>query len=36
MYLHWPYEQVMRLDHRERQRWAQQVATMNQARNAGD
>jgi len=25
MYLHWPYEQVMRLDHRERRRWVEQA-----------
>ena len=35
MYLHWPYEQVMRLDHRERRRWVEQVATMNRERDAG-
>lgn len=34
MYLHWPYEQVMRLDHGERRRWVEQVAAMNQARGA--
>ena len=26
MYLHWPYEQVMRLGHQERRRWVTQVA----------
>jgi hypothetical protein len=34
MYLHWPYEQVMRLDHGERRRWVEQVAAMNQERGA--
>lgn len=34
MYLHWPYEQVMRLDHGERRRWVEQVAAMNQDRSA--
>lgn len=36
MYLHWPYEQVMRLDHGERRRWVEQVAAINQAKNAPD
>lgn len=36
MYLHWPYEQVMRLDHRERRRWVEQVVTMNRERNADE
>ena len=36
MYLHWPYQQVMALDHRERRRWALQVAAINQSRNAGE
>lgn len=36
MYLHWPYEQVMRLDHHERRRWVTQVAAFNHARNAGE
>jgi hypothetical protein len=33
MYLHWPYEQVMRLDHGERRRWVEQVAAMNADRS---
>lgn len=36
MYLHWDYPQVMRLDHRERRRWVEQVAAINNARNAGE
>jgi hypothetical protein len=32
-YLHWPYQQVMQLDHRERQRWAGEVASINQRLN---
>jgi hypothetical protein len=33
MYLHWPYQQVMSLDHRERRRWVEQVAAMNHSRS---
>jgi len=32
-YLHWPYDQVMALDHRERQRWVAEIARTNQALN---
>ncbi len=32
-YLGWPYEQVMALDHRERQRWVAQVSRMNERIN---
>jgi uncharacterized protein DUF6760 len=28
-YLHWPHEQIMSLDHRERQRWAAEVSRIN-------
>ena len=33
-YFHWPYRQIMSLDHRERQRWAREVAKMNERINA--
>lgn len=29
-YLHWPYDQIMRMEHRERQRWVAEVARMNE------
>ncbi|MCK7494842.1 MAG: hypothetical protein MZW92_29810 [Comamonadaceae bacterium] len=32
-YFHWPYEQVMNLDHRERRRWALEVARLNERIN---
>jgi hypothetical protein len=32
-YLHWPYEQIMSLDHRERQRWVAQVSRINRRIN---
>jgi hypothetical protein len=32
-YFHWPYEQVMNLDHRERRRWAHEVARLNERIN---
>ncbi len=28
-YLHWPYAQVMEMEHRERQRWVTEVARLN-------
>ena len=35
-YLHWPYEQVMNLDHNERRRWVEEVARINRERSAPD
>lgn len=32
-YLHWPYEQVMWLDHRERQQWVAEIARINRRLN---
>jgi hypothetical protein len=32
-HFHWPYEQIMRLEHQERQRWVQEVAKINQRLN---
>ena len=32
-YLHWPYDQVMAIDHRERQRWVAEIARTNEALN---
>lgn len=32
-YLHWPYDQIMDLDHRERQRWVSEVAQINKRFN---
>ena len=29
-YFHWPYEQVVALDHIERQQWVSEIARMNQ------
>ncbi|HVW83629.1 MAG TPA: DUF6760 family protein [Bryobacteraceae bacterium] len=28
-YLHWPYEQVMSLEHRERHRWVAEISRIN-------
>jgi hypothetical protein len=33
-YFHWPHAQIMALDHRERRRWARELAGMNQRINA--
>ena len=32
-YLHWPHEQIMSLDHRERQRWVNEVSQINKQLN---
>ncbi len=32
-YLHWSYDHVMALDHRERQRWVAEIARTNEALN---
>jgi hypothetical protein len=32
-YLHWPYEQIVNLDHRDRQRWVAEVSRINQRIN---
>ncbi|MFP2928736.1 DUF6760 family protein [Pyxidicoccus sp. 3LG] len=32
-YLHWPYAQVMSMDHRERQRWVSEVSQLNERMN---
>lgn len=32
-YLHWPYEQIMGLDHLERRRWVDEVSRINQRLN---
>lgn len=28
-YLHWSYEEIMNLDHRERKRWCEEVSSIN-------
>lgn len=33
LYLHWPYDQIMAIDHRERQRWVAEIARANEALN---
>jgi hypothetical protein len=32
-YLHWPHKQIMSLDHRERQRWVEEVSKINRQLN---
>lgn len=32
-YFHWPYEEILRLEHRERQRWVTEVARINRRLN---
>lgn len=32
-HFHWPYHEIMQLDHRERQRWVTEIARINQRLN---
>ena len=32
-HFHWPYGQIMNLEHRERQRWVEQIAKINKRLN---
>ena len=32
-HFHWPYDQIMGLDHRERQQWVSEVSKINQRIN---
>ncbi|WP_353737248.1 DUF6760 family protein, partial [Moorena sp. SIO3B2] len=32
-HLHWSYDQIMSLDHQERQRWVAEVASINEKLN---
>lgn len=32
-YFHWPYDEILRLEHRERQRWVAEVARINRRLN---
>jgi hypothetical protein len=34
-HFHWPYDDVLSLDHRERQRWVKEIATINERLNEG-
>ena len=33
-HFHWSYDQIMLLDHRERQRWVAEIARINERHNA--
>jgi hypothetical protein len=35
-YLHWPREQIMSLDHRERQQWVAEVSKINRQLNESE
>jgi hypothetical protein len=35
-HFHWPFAEIMALDHRERQHWVAEIARINQRLNAGD
>ena len=32
-HFHWPYHEIMQLDHRERQRWVAEIGSINQRMN---
>lgn len=32
-HFHWPYDQIMRLEHRDRQRWVSEISRINQQLN---
>lgn len=32
-YFHWPHEQVMAMEHRERQRWVAEISRINERLN---
>lgn len=32
-YFHWPHDQIMALDHQERQRWVSEIARLHGQRN---
>ena len=32
-HFHWPYDQIMDMDHKERQRWVSEVAQINKRLN---
>ena len=32
-YFHWPHDQVMNMEHRERQRWVAEIARINRRLN---
>lgn len=34
-YFHWPYDQILGMEHRERQRWVAEIARINQTINQG-
>ncbi|MGB9927648.1 MAG: DUF6760 family protein [Methanosarcina sp.] len=34
-YFHWAYETIMNMEHRERQRWCQEVSRINKELNSG-
>jgi hypothetical protein len=35
-YLHWPHEQIMSLDHRERRQWVAEASRINRQLNESD
>lgn len=34
-HFHWPLEEILRLEHRDRQRWIEEIGKINEQLNAG-
>ena len=35
-HFHWPYDQLMSMDHRQRQRWVSEIAAINKRLNGAE
>jgi len=34
-HFHWPHDQILELEHRDRRRWVEQISSLNQRANEG-
>ena len=34
-HFHWPHDEIMNLEHRDRRRWVEAISSLNQRANAG-
>ncbi|MGB8956734.1 MAG: DUF6760 family protein [Tumebacillaceae bacterium] len=35
-YLHWPHDQIMAMEHRDRRRWCEEISQINRNLNGGE
>jgi hypothetical protein len=35
-HFHWPFEEIMNMEHRERQRWVEEISRINQQLSGGN